>query len=95
MNITGSINFEPNIATNLGGSEQNAIIGNGSGALKATYSNVIQVVAQDSTATWYHDNGFELNAADNWTGETSSVGEGNSHNNLPPYLSVYLFKRVS
>lgn len=40
-------------------------------------------------------NGFSFDASRTWTGETSSVGEGNSHNNLPPYLSVYLFKRVS
>lgn len=34
-------------------------------------------------------------ASRNWSGATSSVGGGASHNNMPPYLTVYMWKRVA
>lgn len=34
-------------------------------------------------------------ASKNWTGSTSSVGDNGAHNNMPPYLAVYMWKRVS
>lgn len=39
--------------------------------------------------------GYNLNASNGWTGSTSSVGSGNSHNNMPPYLVAYCWKRVA
>lgn len=36
-----------------------------------------------------------FNASNAWTGETSSVGGGQSHNNMPPYLTVNMWKRMS
>ncbi len=30
-----------------------------------------------------------------WTGETSSVGDGSAHNNLQPYITVYMWKRTN
>ena len=34
-------------------------------------------------------------ASRNWTGATSSVGEGAAHNNMPPYLAVYMWQRIA
>ena len=36
-----------------------------------------------------------FDASRNWTGETSSVGNNQPHNNMPPYLTVYMWKRIS
>jgi microcystin-dependent protein len=30
-----------------------------------------------------------------WTGATSSVGANQAHNNMPPYLTVYCWKRIA
>ena len=34
-------------------------------------------------------------ASNAWTGETSSVGEGEAFSNMPPYYVAYLWRRVS
>ena len=34
-------------------------------------------------------------ASRTWSGETSSVGENESHNNMPPYLAVAIWKRTA
>ncbi len=95
MNITGDIALEPNIATNINGSEQNILVGDGSGALKARYGTTQQVVAQDSTASWYHDIGITFDASRSWSGSTSEEGNNATHNNLQPYLSIYIWKRTA
>ena len=80
MNITGGIAAKGAVAWQ-----------NPSGAFYETSSTA----AQSSGAGTQGHIQLNFDASRSWTGETSSVGEGNSHNNLPPYLSVYLFKRVS
>lgn len=39
--------------------------------------------------------GWDFTASRNWTGETSSQGGNQPHENMPPYLSVYMWYRVS
>ena len=34
-------------------------------------------------------------ASKTWSGATSSVGGNEAHNNMPPYLSVYVWKRTA
>lgn len=36
-----------------------------------------------------------VNAAETETGTTSSTGGGAAHNNMPPYLAVYMWKRTA
>lgn len=44
---------------------------------------------------WNLPNGFKFDASRSWTGETSSSGGGQAHNNMPPYLAVYMWKRTA
>lgn len=67
--------------------------GSGSGAI----SNV-QGTGSGSNpdgTTWNCALGFDFKASNNWTGETSSVGNGEAISNMPPYLAVYIWKRIS
>lgn len=45
-----------------------------------------------SGSTWYIDGG----TVDSWGGDTavSSTGGNQPHNNMPPYLVVYIWKRI-
>lgn len=36
-----------------------------------------------------------FDASKSWTGATSSVGGGAAHNNMPPYLAVYMWRRTA
>ena len=43
----------------------------------------------------YNYNQLNFKASRNWSGVTSSVGGSQPHNNMPPYLTVYMWKRTS
>lgn len=36
-----------------------------------------------------------FNAANAWTGETSSVGGNAAHNNMPPFYAAYIWRRIA
>lgn len=38
---------------------------------------------------------ISFDASKNWTGQTSTVGEDASHNNMQPYEVIYRWKRVA
>ena len=38
---------------------------------------------------------IDFDASKSWTGETSSYGGGGTHNNMPPYLAIYVWKRTA
>ena len=39
--------------------------------------------------------GYTFNASRSWTGETSSIGNNESHSNMMPYLVCSIWKRIS
>ncbi len=84
MNITGTIG-----SSSAGGHFEDF-----SGAFYSTDA-AKRKVANTSSSTY--DNitdvaGFE--ASKSWTGETSSVGSGEAHNNMPPYVTYYCWERI-
>ena len=82
MNITGQIGAQ--------GNDQFLNVATG-----AFYTaNTGHVDAGTSSGSGYLNKaGFD--ASKSWTGETSSVGGNQPHNNIPPYYAVYIWKRIS
>lgn len=42
----------------------------------------------------HKNNLHKFDASRSWTGATSSVGNNKAHNNMPPYLTVCIYKRI-
>ena len=68
------------------------------GAL-SSYNAGGECYAKDPYGTLYNSSqkqsGLKFKASNNWTGATSSVGGSAAHNNMPPYLATYIWKRTA
>lgn len=98
MNITGSIN---SVLTDDGATQ----------SISGAFSWATGRARSWSGATGDAMRNITLNAANNWTGATSSdgahthtltatgsnsnTGGGESHNNMPPYLTLYMWRRTA
>ena len=86
MNIVGSFNHPTWAATDMSS-------GSVSGAF--THGNGVTFQYTGMTDNKRVSAKFSFNASKAWTGETSSIGGDAAHNNMPPYLTVYIWKRIS
>lgn len=83
MNITGSINC-PYVCFSAN---------HGTGALKTGAPNTPHYGANNASPAY--SSILNFNATDSWTGTTSEEGNNAEHNNLQPYLSVFIWKRTA
>ena len=87
MEITGYFDTR---ATNYG---RGVLIANGSLFSKSNSPDTGDSVEQlNPSQTMYR---YTFKASNLWSGSTSEVGENQAHNNMPPYLAVYVWKRVA
>ncbi len=96
MNITGTFYPRPhyNADTSFGG----AIAGADSSVFKLTIqggnSRDTSMSEYNAAPSTLRDKIY-FDASKNWTGSTSSFGDDGSHNNMPPYLVVYMWRRTA
>lgn len=59
------------------------------------YVESASTLNQSDSASYDSARTVSFKASRSWTGETSSLGGSAAHNNMPPYLAVYMWKRIA
>ena len=91
MDITGTIR----VVGSLSSSGWTVNTQTGGAFYEIVQNSSVQTFAQCVENTNDNTSYAGFQASRNWTGETSSVGGNTAHNNMPPYLTVYMWKRIS
>ena len=101
--LTGSVILAQNIAMNTDSSQ---IVDWASGVFTTHSDTLNQVYLTNPSGgtvvhinKYYHQNGFNINASHDHTvtakGSNSSTGGSEAHDNMPPYLVVYMWVRTA
>lgn len=86
MNITGKFSATWNVSNGFHNLQT-------SGCFERGDAQTGRITGEDKNNGTPYGVGF--NAANNWTGETSSVGGGNAHSLMQPFLSVFMWRRTN
>lgn len=91
MNITGTLSINDD-SDNAGVDASMT----GDGAIEGTNGSGwgSNVSTDAGNGAWGIGTGFTFDASKSWTGRTSEEGGAQPHNNMPPYLAVYMWKRT-
>ena len=62
---------------------------------QGTGTSLSQMVRSEDNAIYRQDDPASTGHTHSFSGTTSATGNGTSGNNMPPYLTVYMWKRTA